>query len=72
VLVTVGPKWLKILHEGKSAAIDVNHFTERAGVIARAQSRKGLAEEQPNAYKNVDRRARGLAPPPPSLPRRSA
>jgi len=24
------------------------------GVIARAQSRKGLAEEQPNAYKNVD------------------
>ena len=25
-----------------------------AGVIARAQSRKGLAEEQPKAYKNVD------------------
>ena len=24
------------------------------GVIARAQSRKGLAEEQPKAYKNVD------------------
>jgi tRNA-splicing ligase RtcB len=23
-------------------------------VIARAQSRKGLAEEQPKAYKNVD------------------
>ncbi len=27
---------------------------EAAGVIARAQSRKGLAEEQPKAYKNVD------------------
>jgi tRNA-splicing ligase RtcB len=27
---------------------------EAKGVIARAQSRAGLAEEQPNAYKNVD------------------
>jgi tRNA-splicing ligase RtcB len=27
---------------------------EARGVIARAQSRKGLAEEQPGAYKNVD------------------
>jgi tRNA-splicing ligase RtcB len=27
---------------------------EAIGVIARAQSRKGLAEEQPSAYKNVD------------------
>ncbi|MFO0926771.1 MAG: RtcB family protein [Gemmataceae bacterium] len=27
---------------------------ESRGVIARAQSRKGLAEEQPDAYKNVD------------------
>jgi tRNA-splicing ligase RtcB len=27
---------------------------EARGVIARAQSRRGLAEEQPNAYKNVD------------------
>jgi tRNA-splicing ligase RtcB len=27
---------------------------EAAGVIARAQSRHGLAEEQPKAYKNVD------------------
>jgi tRNA-splicing ligase RtcB len=27
---------------------------EARGVIARAQTRKGLAEEQPNAYKNVD------------------
>jgi tRNA-splicing ligase RtcB len=27
---------------------------ESRGVIARAQSRKGLAEEQPKAYKNVD------------------
>jgi tRNA-splicing ligase RtcB len=27
---------------------------EAQGVIARAQSRKGLAEEQPRAYKNVD------------------
>jgi tRNA-splicing ligase RtcB (3'-phosphate/5'-hydroxy nucleic acid ligase) len=27
---------------------------EARGVIARAQSRKGLMEEQPNAYKNVD------------------
>src|SRR6185436_1173596 len=27
---------------------------EAKGIIARAQSRKGLAEEQPKAYKNVD------------------
>jgi len=27
---------------------------EARGVIARSQSRRGLAEEQPNAYKNVD------------------
>ena len=27
---------------------------ESRGVIARAQSRRGLAEEQPKAYKNVD------------------
>ena len=27
---------------------------EAQGIIARAQSRKGLAEEQPSAYKNVD------------------
>jgi len=27
---------------------------EARGVIARAQTRKGLAEEQPKAYKNVD------------------
>jgi tRNA-splicing ligase RtcB len=27
---------------------------EARGVIARAQSLKGLAEEQPDAYKNVD------------------
>ena len=27
---------------------------EARGVIARAQSRAGLAEEQPKAYKNVD------------------
>jgi tRNA-splicing ligase RtcB len=27
---------------------------ESRGVIARAQNRKGLAEEQPKAYKNVD------------------
>jgi tRNA-splicing ligase RtcB len=27
---------------------------ESRGVLARAQSRKGLAEEQPDAYKNVD------------------
>jgi tRNA-splicing ligase RtcB len=27
---------------------------EAMGVIARASSRKGLAEEQPKAYKNVD------------------
>jgi tRNA-splicing ligase RtcB len=27
---------------------------EAKGVIVRAQSRKGLAEEQPKAYKNVD------------------
>ena len=32
----------------------IDRELEERGVIARAQSRKGLAEEQPHAYKNVD------------------
>jgi tRNA-splicing ligase RtcB len=32
----------------------IDRELEARGVIARAQSRKGLAEEQPRAYKNVD------------------
>jgi tRNA-splicing ligase RtcB len=32
----------------------VDRELEAMGVIARAQSRKGLAEEAPRAYKNVD------------------
>jgi len=32
----------------------IDHELEAMGVIARAQSHKGLAEEQPMAYKNVD------------------
>ena len=32
----------------------IDRELESQGIIARAQSRKGLAEEQPNAYKNVD------------------
>jgi tRNA-splicing ligase RtcB len=32
----------------------IDQELEARGVIARAQSRKGLAEEQPKAYKNVD------------------
>src|SRR5690348_1156086 len=32
----------------------IDRELEARGVIARAQSRKGLAEEQPKAYKNVD------------------
>jgi tRNA-splicing ligase RtcB len=32
----------------------IDEELEGRGVIARAQSRKGLAEEQPDAYKNVD------------------
>jgi tRNA-splicing ligase RtcB len=32
----------------------IDRELEAKGIIARAQSRKGLAEEQPKAYKNVD------------------
>ena len=32
----------------------IDQELEKQGVIARAQSWKGLAEEQPDAYKNVD------------------
>ena len=32
----------------------IDRELEAKGVIARAQSHKGLAEEQPSAYKNVD------------------
>jgi tRNA-splicing ligase RtcB len=32
----------------------IDRELEAQGIIARAQSRKGLAEEQPKAYKNVD------------------
>src|SRR5947208_16148612 len=37
-----------------SAGRRIDKELEARGVIARAQSRKGLAEEQPDAYKNVD------------------
>jgi tRNA-splicing ligase RtcB len=37
-----------------SAGRRIDKELEARGVIARAQSRKGLAEEQPKAYKNVD------------------
>ena len=33
---------------------DIRAELERAGVIARSRSREGLAEEQPDAYKDVD------------------
>ena len=32
----------------------IDRELEAQGIIARAQSRSGLAEEQPRAYKNVD------------------
>jgi tRNA-splicing ligase RtcB len=38
----------------RSAGRRIDKELEARGVIARAQSRKGLAEEQPDAYKNVD------------------
>jgi tRNA-splicing ligase RtcB len=38
----------------ESAGRRIDKELEAKGVIARAQSRKGLAEEQPRAYKNVD------------------
>jgi tRNA-splicing ligase RtcB len=37
-----------------AAGRHIDKELEARGVIARAQSRKGLAEEQPKAYKNVD------------------
>jgi tRNA-splicing ligase RtcB (3'-phosphate/5'-hydroxy nucleic acid ligase) len=37
-----------------SAGRRIDKELEARGIIARAQSRKGLAEEQPDAYKNVD------------------
>jgi tRNA-splicing ligase RtcB len=37
-----------------SAGRRIDKELEARGIIARAQSRKGLAEEQPRAYKNVD------------------
>jgi tRNA-splicing ligase RtcB len=38
----------------EAAGRRIDKELEARGVIARAQSRKGLAEEQPDAYKNVD------------------
>ncbi len=38
----------------EAAGRRIDKELEARGVIARAQSHKGLAEEQPNAYKNVD------------------
>jgi tRNA-splicing ligase RtcB len=38
----------------ESSGRRIDKELESRGVIARAQSRKGLAEEQPKAYKNVD------------------
>jgi tRNA-splicing ligase RtcB (3'-phosphate/5'-hydroxy nucleic acid ligase) len=40
------------VHDAGGRRIDKE--LEARGVIARAQSRRGLAEEQPKAYKNVD------------------
>jgi tRNA-splicing ligase RtcB len=40
------------VHDAAGRRIDKE--LEARGIIARAQSRKGLAEEQPKAYKNVD------------------
>ena len=38
----------------EAAGRRIDKELEARGVIARASSRKGLAEEQPKAYKNVD------------------
>jgi tRNA-splicing ligase RtcB len=38
----------------EAAGRRIDRELEARGIIARAQSRKGLAEEQPKAYKNVD------------------
>jgi tRNA-splicing ligase RtcB len=38
----------------EAAGRRIDKELEARGIIARAQSRKGLAEEQPKAYKNVD------------------
>jgi tRNA-splicing ligase RtcB len=38
----------------EAAGRRIDKELEAKGIIARAQSRKGLAEEQPKAYKNVD------------------
>src|SRR5262245_2303054 len=38
----------------EAAGRRIDKELEARGVIARAQTRKGLAEEQPKAYKNVD------------------
>jgi tRNA-splicing ligase RtcB len=38
----------------EAAGRRIDRELEAKGIIARAQSRKGLAEEQPKAYKNVD------------------
>jgi tRNA-splicing ligase RtcB len=38
----------------EAAGRKIDKELEAKGIIARAQSRKGLAEEQPKAYKNVD------------------
>ena len=40
------------IRDAKGRRIDKE--LEARGIIARAQSKRGLAEEQPNAYKNVD------------------
>ena len=38
----------------EAAGRRIDKELEAKGIIARAQSRRGLAEEQPKAYKNVD------------------
>ena len=38
----------------EAAGRRIDKELEARGVIARAQSHRGLAEEQPKAYKNVD------------------
>jgi tRNA-splicing ligase RtcB len=49
VIDGVGPLSVK-----EAAGRRIDKELEARGVIARAQSKKGLAEEQPKAYKNVD------------------
>ncbi len=52
--VLVGRAMSRTAAVKEAAGRRIDKELEARGVIARAQSRKGLAEEQPKAYKNVD------------------